>query len=43
MTLDRKAGRRRFAARIFTGLNVAVFLILIACAIVAAVLWERWH
>jgi hypothetical protein len=43
MTLDRQSGRRRLAARIFTGLNVALFLVLIACAIVAVVMWERWH
>jgi hypothetical protein len=43
MTLDRKAGRRRLAERMFTGLNVAAFVILIACAVVAVVLWERWH
>jgi hypothetical protein len=35
--------RKRFSERLFTGLNLAVFLVLIACVVVAAVLWERWH
>ena len=35
--------RERLSERLFTGLNVAVFLVLISCVVVAAVLWERWH
>lgn len=35
--------RARLSERLFTGLNVAVFLVLIACVLVAAVLWERWR
>jgi hypothetical protein len=35
--------RERLRERLFTGLNLAVFLALFACVIVAAVLWERWH
>jgi len=35
--------RERLSERLFTGLNVAVFLALISCVVVAAVLWERWH
>jgi hypothetical protein len=34
---------KRFRERLFTGLNLAVFMTLFACVIVAAVLWERWH
>jgi hypothetical protein len=35
--------RERLLEQLFTGVNVAVFLALIACVTVAAVLWERWH
>jgi hypothetical protein len=35
--------RQRLPERLFTGLNMAVFLALISCVVVAAVLWERWH
>jgi hypothetical protein len=35
--------RARLSERLFTGLNMAVFLVLISCVVVAAVLWERWH
>jgi len=28
---------------IFTGVNVAVFLILVGCVFAAAVLYNRWH
>ena len=35
--------RERLTERLFTGLNMAVFLVLITCVVVAAVLWERWH
>jgi hypothetical protein len=29
--------------RLFTAVNLAVFLTLLACVAVAAVLWELWH
>lgn len=35
--------RERLLEQLFTGVNMAVFLALIACVTVAAVLWERWH
>jgi hypothetical protein len=36
--------RRRVGAaeRVFTSLNIAVFLVLAGCVVVAVVLWERW-
>lgn len=38
--------RRRRAGlpeQLFTVLNMAVFLVLLACVAIAAVLWELWH
>ena len=35
--------RARLAEQLFTGVNVAVFVVLLACVAVAAVLWDRWH
>jgi len=35
--------RERLTERLFTGLNMAVFVVLISCVVAAAVLWERWH
>jgi len=29
--------------QLFTAVNLAVFLTLLACVAVAAVLWELWH
>ena len=29
--------------RLFTALNLTVFLALLACVVIAAVLWELWH
>jgi hypothetical protein len=40
---DDRRRRERLSERLFTGLNMAVFLVLITCVVVAAVLWERWH
>ncbi len=40
---DNRRKRERLSERLFTGLNMAVFLVLISCVVVAAVLWERWH
>ncbi|HEY1415985.1 MAG TPA: hypothetical protein VGF42_08880 [Caulobacteraceae bacterium] len=37
---DRAAGLRE---QLFTVVNLAVFLVLLACVAVAAVLWELWH
>ena len=33
----------RTAERIFTSLNIAVFLVLAGCVVAAVILWERWH
>jgi len=33
----------RLSVAIFTGVNVAVFLILVGCVFAAAVLYNRWH
>lgn len=35
--------RPRLAERLFTAVNVAVFVALIACVGAAAMLWEAWH
>jgi len=35
--------RDRLAERLFTGLNVAVFVVLLGCVAAASVLWETWH
>jgi hypothetical protein len=35
--------RERLAEQLFTGVNMAVFLVLISCVAAAAVLWDRWH
>jgi len=35
--------RPRAAERLFTSLNIAVFLILAGCVVAAVILWERWH
>jgi hypothetical protein len=40
---ERDRRRARLAEQLFTGLNMAVFVALLACVTVAAVLWERWH
>jgi hypothetical protein len=41
---DRDRRRRdRLTAQLFTGLNMAVFVALLACVTAAAVLWEQWH
>lgn len=37
---DRESG---FREQLFTVVNLAVFLVLLACVAVAAVLWELWH
>lgn len=37
---DRFSGLRE---QLFTVVNLAVFLVLLACVAVAAVLWELWH
>ncbi len=38
-----RARRRTGAAeRLFTSLNIAVFLILASCVVAAVILWERW-
>jgi hypothetical protein len=49
MNLSRDESRRRtdrgngLREQLFTGVNLAVFLVLLACVAVAAVLWELWH
>jgi hypothetical protein len=40
---ERDHRRARLVEQLFTGLNMAVFVALLACVTVAAVLWERWH
>ncbi len=37
---DKVSGLRE---QLFTVVNLAVFLVLLACVAVAAVLWELWH
>ena len=38
-----RSPRSRLAEQVFTGVNVVVFIVLLACVVGAAVLWDRWH
>lgn len=38
-----RTGQARLPERLFTAINLAVFLALLACVVIAAVLWELWH
>jgi hypothetical protein len=40
---DETRGRRGLPEQLFTVVNLAVFLALLASVAVAAVLWELWH
>jgi len=35
--------RERLSVAIFTGVNVAIFMILVCCVFAAALLYNRWH